>query len=107
MPMWLKCIEGDKKALQEMLDYNVKDVEIMEDLYNIVRPWITNHPTMTMFLDKEPENLTCSVCLSENIKLTSNKPRTKVSEFPVYRCNDCGVLMRGRKSSSKTKLILV
>ncbi len=109
MPMWLKCMDGDKSALKEMVDYNVKDVEIMEGLYEKVRPWILNHPSMTQFLDDSKKSAhLCSVCLSENIELTSSKHRTKVSEFPIYRCNDCGVLMRGRKSvKNKTKLVLV
>ncbi len=38
--MWLDCMAGDKKAWEKMLKYNHHDVELLEELFTTIRPWI-------------------------------------------------------------------
>jgi len=35
--LWLRCLKGDKSALQEMVAYNRNDVVITEDVYHILK----------------------------------------------------------------------
>lgn len=41
--LWLKAMEGDKKALKEMKEYNEIDVVRLEELYLRLRPYIKSH----------------------------------------------------------------
>lgn len=38
--LWLKCMDGDKKALAKMVEYGDNDVVILEDMYNVLMPYI-------------------------------------------------------------------
>lgn len=36
--LWVRCLKGDKKALQYMEKYNIGDIEILEKVYLKLRP---------------------------------------------------------------------
>ena len=44
--LWMRVLQGDKKALKEMVEYNKQDVLVLRDVYNIFRPHIENHPSI-------------------------------------------------------------
>lgn len=37
--LWLRCMEGDSKAWAEMKKYQVQDVNLLVDLYDLLLPW--------------------------------------------------------------------
>ena len=37
--LWLGCMAGDKKAWAEMKRYQIQDVNLLVDLYDILMPW--------------------------------------------------------------------
>lgn len=41
--LWLGCMGGDKKSWATMKAYNIKDVELLEQVYLAMRPWATTH----------------------------------------------------------------
>ena len=47
--LWVKCMQGDPKALQEMLDYNDQDVYLLEEVYLKLRGWTKSHPNMNHY----------------------------------------------------------
>lgn len=94
--LWKRCLEGDEKALKYMLKYNKKDVEILEEVYLKLRPWIKNHPNMGNLGSLE---CACANCGSESVTLVPDKYYyTSIGKYPLFRCNDCGAVSRGRKS---------
>jgi hypothetical protein len=46
--MWLGCMNGDPKAWREMIKYNKQDVVLLEKVYNKLKPWMDNHPNLSM-----------------------------------------------------------
>lgn len=95
--LWKKCMKGDEEALEYMETYNKKDVEILEEVYLKLRPWIKGHPSLALYGDLETNK--CTHCGSTNFRLLKDKfYRTNVSKFPIYRCNTCGAIMRDRTS---------
>lgn len=62
--LWKSCLGGDKVALQRLLKYNIKDVEILEKIYLKLRPWIKNHPNVNVI----EEGNACPHCGSTSIK---------------------------------------
>jgi uncharacterized protein YprB with RNaseH-like and TPR domain len=37
--LWIKCMEGDEKSWKEMKAYQIQDVNLLVDLYDILIPW--------------------------------------------------------------------
>lgn len=94
--LWKACINGDKKALDRMLKYNVNDVKILEETYLRIRNWITSHPNVGLHID---DNIrACPTCGSESLIETGKCYTTQVNQYIELRCNDCGSLSRSRIS---------
>lgn len=102
--LWKACMEGDQEALNYMFSYNKKDVEILEQVYYKIRPWIKNHPNLATI--NMTEELLCPICGSHNVVPIPGKfSGTAVSQYQVYRCKDCFAVVRGReKINDKVQL---
>jgi len=108
--LWIDCIKGKKGALEEMEIYNIQDVEVLEEVYLKLRPYIKSHPNVAVYMDTDKR--ACSACGSTNLTLAKdNKGRqkyqyTNTGKFKVYRC-ECGAESRGRRTDfDKTKTLL-
>lgn len=98
--LWKRCLEGDREALQYMLTYNMKDVTILEEVYLKLRPWIKNHPNMG---NLEGSTNACANCGSEDISWIPDKfYYTSVGKYPLFRCNKCDAVSRGRKKVNES-----
>ena len=102
--LWKKCLKGDKEALEYMNEYNKVDVEILEDVYIQMRPWIKNHPNIGNILESKEK--CCIYCNSKRVQVIKGKYYyTNVGKYELYRCTDCGGVSRRRVSlNNKTKL---
>lgn len=98
--LWIKCEEGDKKSLDYMLQYNRSDVIALEELYLKIRPWMTSHPNLALYVDDE--EMMCTKCLSKNLTRDGSYG-TPANRFPEYRCNDCLSIVRSRFSEITSK----
>ncbi|MGJ7024901.1 ribonuclease H-like domain-containing protein [Petrimonas sulfuriphila] len=94
--LWDKCVRGDQEALDYMEEYNIKDVDILEQIYIKLRPWIKGHPNLSLYLEHEEE--TCPYCGSTNLADTGTYSYTNVSKFSNVRCMDCSGIARRRTS---------
>ena len=93
--LWIPATNGSEKALLEMEEYNKVDVEILEELYLRIRPWIKSHPNMGLYMEsKEP---VCANCGSPDVKPDGKSYYTYTGKYQTYRCS-CGALSRVRKS---------
>lgn len=93
--LWVKCMAGDEQAWAQMKKYNRQDVILTEQLYDVLRPWITGHPHMGLFTDHDGE--VCQRCGSANLVKQGFK-HTLTSSYQQYQCRDCGSWSRGAKS---------
>jgi DNA polymerase elongation subunit (family B) len=96
--LWVECLKGDKKALDEMEHYNVQDVRILEETYLEIRPWIKPHPNMGLFILDE-KNARCPTCGSAELTEQGKPYCTTVNAFDQFRCDNCGAV--GRKRTTK------
>lgn len=97
--LWKKCLEGDRDSLDYMLEYNKKDVAILEEVYLKLRPWIKNHPNMG---NLEGKKEACANCGSTDLVLLEDQYYyTSVGKYKLYRCKTCGAISRGRFSIEK------
>jgi len=91
--LWHNCILGDKKAWRKMVEYNRKDVLLLEKLYLYIRPWISNHPNLTI----GGELPACPKCGSKNLQMRGTA-RSMTQVYRRYQCQDCGGWTRSIKA---------
>jgi predicted RNA-binding Zn-ribbon protein involved in translation (DUF1610 family)/DNA polymerase elongation subunit (family B) len=93
--LWRDCMAGDKKAWALMKRYNKKDVQLVEEAYEILKPWITT-PTINFALFNPGHS--CPRCGHDKLVIEEKPARTKTAEYDQYRCVECGYVARdGRK----------
>lgn len=93
--LWTKCLDGDKQALQYMQDYNKQDVQLLEDVYVSLRPFIYSHPNTAIY--QESTEPSCPSCGSTDIT-ECGYYTTMVNQYLAFRCNSCGAICRSRTS---------
>jgi uncharacterized protein YprB with RNaseH-like and TPR domain len=52
--LWIKCMAGDPKAWVEMKKYQIQDVNLLIDLYDILLPWFVGKASVT---SKDKQNI--------------------------------------------------
>jgi len=109
--LWRRCMDGDPSAWRDMKKYNVRDVQLLEDAYLKIRPWIGTpgkaaHPNVGHW---EPGTAyVCPKCGHDRVHRRGTH-RTSFSEFQVFHCQGCGGYTRERirKSQKYDKVGLV
>ena len=94
--LWLGCMAGDAKAWAEMKRYNIQDVKLLERVYNVLLPWILNHPNQALFIDSA--NMLCPRC-GGSVLTKRGFAHTKTQVYQRYQCNGCGSWSRARSTS--------
>lgn len=82
--LWKDCLDGDPKAWARMRKYNIQDVKAMEPLYERMRPWIPNHPSMGSYNGTS----VCPDCGSDQLE-KRGFAYTQVGKYQRYLCS-CG-----------------
>lgn len=91
--LWIACIDGDKKAWEEMATYNKFDVLATEEYYKILRPWGTKH-NINVFHDNLLNKCNCG-----EIKLQKRGfAYTTTKKLQKYQCTSCGAWTQGTKN---------
>jgi hypothetical protein len=93
--LWLKCMEGDEDAWTRMKEYNIQDTILLEDAYNILRPWIKAHPNIAIEEGMEA----CPKCGGTHLQ-SRGWAYTRQSKFRRYQCQDCGAWLRDTRRKS-------
>lgn len=86
--LWLKCWEGDEKALKRMAVYNRGDIDALYFVFEKLMPYVKNNPLNAgLFRD----GLCCPnpVCGSPNLR-KNGFAYTRVRKYQRYQCKDCG-----------------
>lgn len=85
--LWLDVMAGIKKQCKRMMDYNVQDVVLLEEIYTLMLPWITNHPNVGAYGDGKAT--CCAGCGSEAIHYRGFT-YTNAGKYQRFVCTDCG-----------------
>ncbi len=94
--LWLKVLQGDRKAVKTMVDYNKRDVELLEQVFLKLRPYIPDFQAYALF----PKGDNCPKCGSSKV----NARGWHCSLTQVYRrmqCMDCKGWHRKRTSEKE------
>ena len=85
--LWSECIKGNPAAWREMREYNIQDVETLEQVYLRLRPWIRNHPNIGVFMEKD--HTACAKCGGSHIQWRGYA-YTNVGKYRKFQCQNCG-----------------
>jgi len=88
--LWKGCMTGDPKAWKKMIDYNKRDVVLLEKIYLHFRPWIQNHPNTAILSDKSG----CPNCSSTQIQ-KRGLGITKSGTYQRLQCMSCKAWSHG------------
>lgn len=94
------CSDKCVKAFDKMMEYNIKDVEILEEVYLKLRAWDKKHHNRAN--STALDEVVCNACLSNNIK-KNGYYLTNTQKYLKFKCSDCGHDMRAPKAEKRTK----
>lgn len=102
--LWLRCMERDKDAVEDMKFYCEGDIIALQSLYKKILAYIPQHPNMSHYYDDN--HVRCRSCGSKEMVAIEGKYQyTTLSRFKTLRCEGCGAVSRERKNThSKSKM---
>lgn len=83
--LWKGCMTGDPDSWKKMVQYNKRDVVLLEQIYKHFLPWIQNHPN-TAVMSELPDG--CPNCASPNLK-KEGFSYTRTGKRQQYSCLNC------------------
>lgn len=93
--LWRDCMRGDPGAWAEMESYNRRDVELLEELYLRLRPWMGSPgkggggPNRGLWPQPDDDDWCCPKCGGHR-RLGVAPYRTRFSVYQSLCCADCG-----------------
>ena len=85
--MWVKCVQGDKKALKEMVKYCDMDIIVLEDVFHALQSYIK--PNTHVGVHNGNLKHSCPTCGSEDTELLKNDVTEKGTISRVVQCGSC------------------
>lgn len=93
MDLWMRCLNGDRRAFKDMFEYNKQDVRLLEEVYYKLRPWCHNHPNLGVY--NEEEEPQCPKCGSTHLHWRGHG-YTQTQKYHKFQCQSCGGWGRSR-----------
>jgi DNA polymerase elongation subunit (family B) len=94
--LWVKCLAGDPKAWALMKKYNVQDVRLLEEIYELLKPWISSHPHVGLYTGDDD---VCPNCGSAE-RQRRGFAHTNLGKFQRFWCTACGTWSRANRRES-------
>lgn len=80
----MRVLAGDAKAVKEMVEYNKQDVDLLQNVYMKLRPYINNQLSREFFGEDG-----CPRCGSQKIQARGIH-RAITKEYQRWQCQACG-----------------
>ena len=101
MQLWVDVDKGSQAAIDKMKAYCINDVGLTEEVYFEMRPFMTNHPNLSVLVDDE--HPTCPVCGGYDFDVVDKYYTTQQNAYEMVRCSSCGNPNRLRTSALTTE----
>ena len=102
MDLWFGCMNGVREDERIMEEYNIRDVEVMPEFYEILYPWLNNVPNEALYMTPNEQGKLACRCGSTDLRFKGYK-RTKVLSYKQHQCKACGSWLRERYAEDTGK----
>lgn len=96
--LWTKALQGDAKAINDMVKYNRQDVRLLEAVYLKLAPFCDSKLNRALF-DED----VCPLCGSSNYEKRGYTTKETLI-YQRYKCIDCGKWFQGVKSIHRAEV---
>lgn len=96
--LWLDCMNGNDKAWRLMKRYQIQDVNLLVDLYEVLKPWIK---TAVNVAAHNEVHKGCRNCGSTQLHKRGTAITGK-GKYQRYQCKDCGTWNKGERLFTTT-----
>jgi DNA polymerase elongation subunit (family B)/predicted RNA-binding Zn-ribbon protein involved in translation (DUF1610 family) len=93
--LWMKVLNGDKKAIKEMVEYNKEDVRLLERVFKKLQPYMANHINRELYGE-----VGCPRCGSNHIQ-SRGVHRAISNTYQRFQCQECHGWFREVKAKTK------
>jgi hypothetical protein len=97
--LWKDAAVGDESALRKMERYCRNDVGMLDELWAVLRPWMSGI-NVGLFVDTDVP--VCPVCGNTELNWVGEY-RTMVNKYKTFRCSECKALGRSAMSDMTTQ----
>jgi hypothetical protein len=102
--LWIDCMAGDKAAWEQMRDYNLRDVDLLKEMFPLLRHKVRNLPSASLYMDTDER--VCPNCGSTSFQ-SRGIQRNKTRAYRRFLCNECRSWFRGNTSISSAEVVSV
>lgn len=93
--LWLDCMNPKSANYKEswaiMEEYNIQDVNLLEELYDKLKGWVPNHPSHSALQNDH----VCPNCGGHDLQKRGTAITTTLS-YQRWQCKDCGAWSRSK-----------
>lgn len=89
---WIRALGGHKASMDYIVEHNRRDVLVLEEAYNRLRPLILDHPNKGLIDGRGG----CTVCGSEKLQ-KRGWHITRTRKYQRFQCQSCGAWSKGTK----------
>lgn len=100
--LWVKCMQNDAAAWERMKKYNIQDVKLLEELYEVLKPWLKSPPSFAALTGEH----VCPRCGSDDVR-PHGTTFLLTGKFQRYECKNCGGWSRGTKRLDTTDITAI
>ena len=90
--VWNDATSGDPEAIKIIGEYNIDDVNVQEEMFEDMLPWMVNIPSLHLVDGKEENGRVCAKCGEKHNLIQRgvwyNKARN--AKYHRFSCNTCG-----------------
>jgi len=91
--IWNRAIAGDIKALKYIEHHCLMDIEVLEQVYEAIRPFASNLPNASKLFDSTRQG--CPSCNASNTNRRGYRV-TPHGRYRQYQCMECGHWFKGK-----------
>ena len=96
--LWLQVLNGNKAAIHTMVEYNKRDVTLLEAVFQKLRPYMSNHINRELFGQSQG----CPRCGSRHVQ-SRGVHRAISRVYQRFQCQSCSGWFRHVKNDPSVK----
>ncbi len=99
-PIWVRAAAGHRDSIQYVVEHCLQDVVVLEQVYQRIKPLMTNHPGLGVMAEK---SFACPICGSEQVQKRGFH-MTRTRKYQRWQCQGCGGWSHDGQSLGGTQL---